>query len=264
LSEFPADAGHQNRLAQGQELLLDGHQRLADAQARYSRNMTGRFPTHLVSVVCDRTEISALSAALMNTARKDWMSLENLHTEMPLTEDFAQPPLPAFAGRVKCRSIYAAAAMDDPSVGIFEMLWERATPLKGHPPAGATGGLTRVQQLVLELRPPGALRWRVQACCDQRCGAAGVSTWVAVVAATVLPQPHPAAIGAQRRAAGPPRPVTAAAHRPWQPRQGQPPGPGHPTRAMRPPARQDLPRCQPRCHDPVQPGGTDHQCRPRH
>src|SRR6266540_4298017 len=148
----PGDAGHQNRLAQGQELLLDGHQRLADAQARYSRNMTGRFPTHLVSVVCDRTEISALSAALMNTARKDWMSLENLHTEMPLTEDFAQPPLAAFAGRVKCRSIYAAATMDDPSVGIFEMLWERATPLKGHPPAGATGGLTRVQQLVLELR----------------------------------------------------------------------------------------------------------------
>ncbi len=65
------------------------------------------------------------------------------------------------------------------------------------------------------------------------------------------------------RGAAPPRPVTAAAHRPWQPRQGQPPGPGHPTRAMRPPARQDLPRCQPRCHDPVQPGGTDHQCRPR-
>ncbi len=137
MSEFPADAGHQNRLAQGQELLWTATSG-SPTRARYSRNMTGRSRTHLVSVVCDRTEISALSAALMNTARKDWMSLENLHTEMPLTEDFAQPPLPAFAGRVKCRSIYAAAAMDDPSVGIFEMLWERATPLKGHPPAGAT------------------------------------------------------------------------------------------------------------------------------
>ena len=50
----------------------------------------------------------------MNTARKDWMSLENLRTEMPLTEDFADPPLPAFGGRVRCRSIYDASAMDDP------------------------------------------------------------------------------------------------------------------------------------------------------
>ena len=42
------------------------------------------------------------------------MTLENLHTDMPLTDDSAQPPLPAFGGRVRCRSIYAAAAMDNP------------------------------------------------------------------------------------------------------------------------------------------------------
>jgi hypothetical protein len=42
------------------------------------------------------------------------MTLENLHTEMPLTGDFARPPLPAFGGRVRCRSIYGAAAMEDP------------------------------------------------------------------------------------------------------------------------------------------------------
>jgi len=107
-------AGHQNQLARDQERLLDGHRRLAEAQARFGIGMNGRFPTHLVSVVSDRTEISELSAALMNTARKDWMSLENLVTEMPLTDDFAQPPLLAFAGRVRCRSIYAASAMDDP------------------------------------------------------------------------------------------------------------------------------------------------------
>src|SRR5258708_877898 len=59
-------------------------------------------------------EISELSAALMNTARKDWMTLENLTAEMPLTADFGRPPLPAFGGRVRCRSIYDAAAMDDP------------------------------------------------------------------------------------------------------------------------------------------------------
>src|SRR5260221_8018002 len=42
------------------------------------------------------------------------MTLENLHTEMPLTEDFAQPPLPASGSRVRCRSIYDASVMDDP------------------------------------------------------------------------------------------------------------------------------------------------------
>ena len=106
--------GHQSQLAHGQELLLDGHRRLADAQARFAAITGGRFPEHLVSVVSDRAEISELSASLMNTARQDWMTLENLQTEMPLTDDFAEPPLPAFAGRVRCRSIYPAAAMDDP------------------------------------------------------------------------------------------------------------------------------------------------------
>jgi Bacterial regulatory proteins, luxR family len=32
-----------------------------------------------------------------------------------VTGDFAQPPLPAFGGQVRCRSIYDAAAMEDPA-----------------------------------------------------------------------------------------------------------------------------------------------------
>ena len=106
-------AGHLHRMAEDQELLAEGHRRLADTQARAS-SMTGRLPEHLVSVVSDRAEISELSASLVNTARKDWMTLENLATDMPLTEDFAQPPLPAADGQVRCRSIYDAAAMEDP------------------------------------------------------------------------------------------------------------------------------------------------------
>jgi DNA-binding CsgD family transcriptional regulator len=77
--------------------------------------MNGRFPAHMVSMVSDRAEISELSVSLMNTARKDWMTLENLHTEMPLTDDFADPPLPAFGGQVRCRSIYGASVMNDPA-----------------------------------------------------------------------------------------------------------------------------------------------------
>ena len=37
-------AGHENQLAREQELLLDGHRRLADAQARFGIAMNGRFP----------------------------------------------------------------------------------------------------------------------------------------------------------------------------------------------------------------------------
>jgi DNA-binding CsgD family transcriptional regulator len=104
-----------SQLAREQELLLDGHGRLADAQARFGTGTAGgQFPQHLVSVVSDRAEISDLSVSLMNTARQDWMTLENLRTEMPLTGDFGQPPLPGFGGRVRCRSIYDAAAMADP------------------------------------------------------------------------------------------------------------------------------------------------------
>jgi len=205
-------AGHQNRLAQDQELLVDGHRRLADAQARFGIGMNGRFPEHLVSVVSDRVQISELSAALANTARRDWMTLENLHTDMPVTKDFAQLPLPAFGGRVRCRSIYDASAMEFPvarrvinacadageqarllprvpmkmkladyttamlpltatgTAGAlvvrapviisalreyFEMLWDRATPLKPERGAVSAGRLTPAQQAVLELMAEG-------------------------------------------------------------------------------------------------------------
>jgi DNA-binding CsgD family transcriptional regulator len=107
-------AGHQHRLAHDQELLLDGSRRLAQAQARFGTRVNGQLPEHLVSVVSDRAEISQLSASLVNTARHDWMTLENLQTEMPLTEDFAQPPLPGSRGLVRYRSIYDASVMNDP------------------------------------------------------------------------------------------------------------------------------------------------------
>jgi DNA-binding CsgD family transcriptional regulator len=204
-------AGHQTRLARDTELLVDGHRRLADAQARFG-GMNRPFPEHLVAVVSDRDQVSELSASLINAARKDWMTLDNLHTEMPLTEDSAQPPLPAFSGRVRCRSIYAASAMDDPVTrrviktcadageqarllpevpmkmkladrttamlpltptgmagalvirapviiaalrDYFELLWERATPLRpGRPPA-PDDRLTPAQQSVLEFMAEG-------------------------------------------------------------------------------------------------------------
>ena len=43
------------------------------------------------------------------------MTLENLAVDMPLIAGFTQPPLPAAGGQIRCRSIYAAASMDDPA-----------------------------------------------------------------------------------------------------------------------------------------------------
>lgn len=207
-------AGHQHRLARDQELLLHGQRRLADSQARFGIGVTsnGQLPEHLVAVVTDRKQISDLSVSLVNTARRDWMTLENMATDMPLTGDFTQPPLPVAGGQVRCRSIYAAAAINNPvarqiihdcaeageqarllpSVPMkmkladtttamlpltpngtaaalvvrapviitalrdyFELLWDRATPLKPLREAPSGDRLPPAQQKVLELMAEG-------------------------------------------------------------------------------------------------------------
>ncbi len=173
-------AGHQNRLAREQELLLDGHRRLADVQAQARADVNSRFPAHLVSVVSDRDEVTRLSASLMNTARRDWMGLENLTTELPLTGDFANPPLPAFEGRVRCRSIYAASAMEDPVAGqiiqacadageqarllpevpMKMKLADRTTALLALTPAGTSGALViRAPVVIAALREYFEMLW---------------------------------------------------------------------------------------------------------
>ena len=94
--------------------------------------MNGRFPTHLVSVVSERAGISELSAALMNTARKDWMTLETLDTEMPLTDDFAQLPLPAFATSALSRLRRRARGGSRRSLCLQNQDW--TPPAPGRPP----------------------------------------------------------------------------------------------------------------------------------
>jgi hypothetical protein len=83
-------AGHQARLARDTQLALDGQRRLPAAQARYATTVTGMLPEHLVAALTDRAQITELSASLVSTARQDWMTLENLATDMPLTR--TSPP----------------------------------------------------------------------------------------------------------------------------------------------------------------------------
>ncbi len=148
-------AGHQHRLACDQERLLDGQRRLPAAQARFGFGMTGngRLPEHLVTVVTDRAEISSLSASLVNTAHKDWMTLENLATDMPLTDDFAQPPLPSAGGQVRCRSIYAAEAMQDPAARQIILACAEAGEQARLLPSGAAAAWT------WRHRSPGCPAW---------------------------------------------------------------------------------------------------------
>src|SRR6266487_5409607 len=131
----------------------------------------------------------------MNTARKDWMTLENLCTEMPLTEDFAQPPLPAFGSRVRCRSIYDAAAMDHPVARriiqacadageqarllptlVMKMkLADQSTAMLPLTPAGTAGALLiRAPVIVAALREYFELCWeRATPLCTQRAARPG-------------------------------------------------------------------------------------------
>jgi DNA-binding CsgD family transcriptional regulator len=173
-------ADHQHQLARDQELLLDGQRRLAEAQARFGAGMNGRSSTHLVRVVTDRAEISALSASLMNTARRDWLTLENVTTDMPLTEDFAAPPLAAFGGRVRCRSIYESSTMEDPvarrivqscaeageqarllpEVPMKMKLADRTTALLPLTPAGTAGAVViRAPVIITALRGYFEMLW---------------------------------------------------------------------------------------------------------
>jgi DNA-binding CsgD family transcriptional regulator len=173
-------AGHQQQAAAHAQLMLDGQRRLADAQARYGTPLDARFPEHLVAVISDPALISDLSAALANTARQDWMRLETFVTEMPLTAGFAAPPVPASRGLVRCRSIYPAAAMDDPvgreiigicadageqarllpEVPMKMKLADHATALLPLTPAGTGGVLVvRAPVIITALRDYFELLW---------------------------------------------------------------------------------------------------------
>ncbi len=187
-------ATRQHQLARDQELLLAAQRRLAEAQARYAAPVTGKFPAHLVTVISDRAEISELSTSLISTARKDWMTLENLATEMPLTDDFAAPPLPAFGGRVRYRSIYSAAAVSDPvarriirrsvqageearllpEVPMKLKLADHATALLPLTPTGTAGALVvRAPVIIAALREYFELLWERATPLPARQGTAG-------------------------------------------------------------------------------------------
>jgi DNA-binding CsgD family transcriptional regulator len=106
-------ADQQARASHEHDLLLAGYRRLTEAQARpYVGD--GSCPEHLVRVITDRDEILRLSLNLINSAHRDWMTLESLHSDMPLTEDYVVAAPPPLREQVRIRSIYDLASTQHP------------------------------------------------------------------------------------------------------------------------------------------------------
>ncbi|MCD0450460.1 helix-turn-helix transcriptional regulator [Actinocorallia sp. API 0066] len=103
----------QRRLLASQRALMTGHERLAEA-ARTIGAGAG-IVGGLVRVVTDREEITELSISMINVAKSEWMTLENLLQETPMDEAAAIAPLPVFAGGVRCRSIYESGFLHHPA-----------------------------------------------------------------------------------------------------------------------------------------------------
>jgi hypothetical protein len=107
-------AGHQSQLAADHQRLLDGHERLAEAQAHFGIGMNGYFPEHLGAVVSDPAQISELSASLIPLDfRNRWLSVFNA---------VASTPYSVARSRVRIPSV----PPHDPSAGhIGRTLWLR-------------------------------------------------------------------------------------------------------------------------------------------
>jgi DNA-binding CsgD family transcriptional regulator len=96
-------AGVQARLTAASDLLSHGYRELAELQARANRQDTS---SHLVEVTTQRREVLSWSQELVNTAHRDWMTLETFATDMPVNDDYIVAPAAAVKTSVTVRSIY--------------------------------------------------------------------------------------------------------------------------------------------------------------
>jgi DNA-binding CsgD family transcriptional regulator len=103
----------QATLSRQQKTLLDGHRRLADARSQ-PEVVLGGVPEHLVKVITDRDEVLRVTMHLINSAHRDWMTLETHETDMPLTDDYSVDDPLALQQQVRIRSIYDTALTEHP------------------------------------------------------------------------------------------------------------------------------------------------------
>lgn len=104
----------QDELVVGCDRLLDGHRRLTNIAHIGNTSVGNQIGSPLVELVTDRSEITRRSQALVNMARRDWMSLETLQLETALDEATGYTPPPGMRASVRSRSIYEARVWKHP------------------------------------------------------------------------------------------------------------------------------------------------------
>lgn len=103
----------QARIAHDHQMVFDGYRRLLDAQAVPMMDADA-CPDHLVQVLRDPDDIAARSMDLVNTARRDYMTLETADFEMPLTPDAMTRGPAELCRQLRMRAIYDVRLADDP------------------------------------------------------------------------------------------------------------------------------------------------------
>jgi DNA-binding CsgD family transcriptional regulator len=107
------------------ERVLDCIKRLAEALAAPQADDFGDF-RNCVRVLTDPEEIAAHSGDLINSAQRDYMSLEPVKTELPVTDNCAVTQAPALRGNVRVRAIYDRASAENPAISRAMELTRRA------------------------------------------------------------------------------------------------------------------------------------------
>ncbi|WP_111865214.1 LuxR C-terminal-related transcriptional regulator [Actinomadura craniellae] len=142
------------RLVARQQRLVDGYRRMAEAHPFPGVLEAGR--DRLVTVLTNRAEISDVSRALLSTARRHWLTLENFVMERPLEELVAMPPLPVFEGEVGCRCIYQESCADTPiGAQIMKIHAEAGEEARTVPRIGMKMKLADEAVALLPLMPTG-------------------------------------------------------------------------------------------------------------
>jgi hypothetical protein len=76
------------------------------AQARAWDPISDEVPTHLVDIITDRDEITHITTSLVNSARREWMTLESLNRDVQPAEAQIIDPPRAVRGHLTMRAIY--------------------------------------------------------------------------------------------------------------------------------------------------------------
>lgn len=145
----------EQRLLEDHRQVLAGHKRLGEIHQVRAR-AGGVIKDLLVEVVTDSVEIKRRSYGLINEARRDWMTLENLLNEIPLDESSSCPPPPSFEGMVRCRSIYETSFMEQPlTARLVEACVEAGEEARLLPQVGMKMKLADDTVAMLPLTPTG-------------------------------------------------------------------------------------------------------------